>query len=65
MIKILESDEDLFDEVLKRIQDAKIPCTVRGNKMKKIMVPRKYLDKASKIRNEIDPKYTVTVASQA
>lgn len=67
MIKINESKsfDDLFKEVCDALDEAKIRYSIRGTRSKMILVSRKDLDKASEIRNKIDPTYEVTVASQA
>lgn len=62
--KVKESiEEDLLTKVKKALDDASINYTTRGNGS--LLVSRGDLKRASEIRDEIDPEYTVTVASRA
>ena len=57
-------NEDLFIKVCDALDDAGIRYSVIGRKKDTILVSKSDLEKASAIRNKIDPSYTVTVCSR-
>ena len=64
--KIEESQtQDLLSQVKQALDDAGIRYSSKGRNGDRLIVSKKDLQRASEIRNSIDPNYTVTVATPA
>lgn len=63
MIVINESNEDIFTQICKALDNKKVRYTVRGKRNNFLVVSKRDLDAASEIRNKFDPNYTITIAN--